>query len=359
MKILYDSHIFAAQKMGGISRYHYELLKGMNLLGQEARVAGLFIKNRYLLSDKKYGHLMFNDTKSLFAGLNNIRLHRHLTNVTSYDIYHPTDSYAHLLRGLPPDKKMVFTIHDMITEKQVAGAKPWPEKLNFARKADKIIAVSENTKRDIIDIFGIESNKIEVVYHGSSLQLTKAQKPKRPLPQRYLLFVGGRGGYKNFDAFISATAPIIRKDRDLFVVCAGGKSFSGKELHRLKELNISDHVISVVGMSDNELSYIYANSIAFIFPSLYEGFGIPILEAWACNTPVLLSNASCFPEIAGDAALYFDPNNPSSITEIINTILVNVSLQKDIIQRGTKRLELFSWNKTVKQTLAIYQSLIS
>ncbi|GHT11753.1 hypothetical protein AGMMS4956_05270 [Bacteroidia bacterium] len=331
----------------------------MNVLGQDAKVAGRFIKNCYLLSDKEYNHLFFNDPKSLFAGFNNVRIHRNLKNAASYDIYHPTDSDAHLLRGLPPDKKMVFTIHDMIPEKQIAGTKPWPEKLNFARRADKIIAVSENTKRDIVDIFGIESSKIEVVYHGSSLQLTQVQKPKIPLPQRYLLFVGGRGGYKNFDAFIDATAPIIRKDSDLFVVCAGGKSFSDRELQRLKELDIRDNVISIVGISDDELSYIYANSIAFIFPSLYEGFGIPILEAWACNAPVLLSNASCFPEIAGDAALYFDPNNPSSIAETIDTILTNFSLRKDIIQRGTKRLELFSWDKTVKQTLAIYQFLMS
>jgi glycosyltransferase involved in cell wall biosynthesis len=357
MKILYDSYIFASQKVGGVSRYHYELLKGMSALGQEVKVAGRFIKNRYLLADESCGRQFCNDAHALLWSINKRIILRAVKQAASYDLLHPTFPYEQVLYSLPEGKKMVFTIHDMVPEKVLSEATPSSCKLKFAQRADRIIAVSKNTKRDIVEVLGIDESKVEVVYHGASLRPSQAVMPATPLPEQFLLFVGGRSSYKNFDMFIAAAAPVLSESKDIYVLCVGGKPFSDVERRRLKELNVYDRTLLLTQVSDSELAYLYAKATAFIFPSLYEGFGIPILEAWACGAPVLLSSTGCFTEIAEDAAEYFDPTQADSITESINHLLSDQLLRKKLVEKGAKRLKNFSWGKMAKQTQAIYQSL--
>jgi glycosyltransferase involved in cell wall biosynthesis len=357
MKILYDSYIFASQKFGGVSRYHYELLKGMSALGQEVKIAGSFIKNHYLLADKNYGRQFYNDAYALLWNINKQMIVRAVKQTRLYDLLHPTFPYEQMICSIPEGKKIVFTIHDMIPEKILNRVDASSNKLKFAQRADKIIAVSKNTKRDIVEILGVDKNKIEVVYHGTSLHLSQAVMPTAPLPEHFLLFVGGRNSYKNFDMFIAAVAPVLNANRELYVLCIGGKPFSDVECKRLKELNIYGRTLLMTRVTDCELAYLYAKAAAFIFPSLYEGCGIPILEAWACRVPVLLSNTGCFTEVAEDAAEYFDPTQTASITESINRLLSDRLLRRKLVDSGAKRLKNFSWNKMAKQTQAIYQSL--
>jgi glycosyltransferase involved in cell wall biosynthesis len=356
MQIIYDAQIFLSQKAGGISRYHYELFKGMRQLGHHARIAGLFVKNQYLLSDNRYGKSFISDPTASFAAFNKLILKRALRKMKPDSIFHPANPYKFLSSEMPDIKNKVFTIHDMIVEKQ--DMRKGDDKLYFAQQATKIIAVSEATKKDVVQLFGIDREKIEVIHHGSSLAPQMAKKPAKPVPCDYLLYVGDRSGYKNFMTFVKAAAELLRNNNDLYLVCTGKRDFSSSEKLFLKESGIDRKVLFFANVPDSELAYLYCKASAFVFPSLNEGFGIPILEAWSCGTPVILSNNECFAEVAAEAACYFEPLSGESIRETVEKVLSDKALQKDLIGKGTNRLQLFSWEKAVHQTANLYQSLL-
>jgi glycosyltransferase involved in cell wall biosynthesis len=356
MQIIYDASIYLNQKTGGISRYHYELFKGMRQMGYDARIAGLFVKNQYLLSDNSLRKSFIHDPTASFALLNKLSLKRALKRMDANGIFHPANPYPFIASEIFEVKNKVFTIHDMIVEKQNIDS--GTDKLFFAQNASKIIAVSEATKRDIIELWKINPDKIETIYHGSSLNPQLARKPGKPLPNHFLLYVGNRDGHKNFITFIQAVAVLLKKNKDLYLICAGKRAFSQEETQLIKRLAIEEKVLFFVKPTDNELAYLYGKAAAFVFPSLNEGFGIPILEAWACMTPVILSNNSCFNEVAAEAGYYFDPNSQESIRDAIEKVLSDKLLKQDLLRKGTNRLTLFSWEKAVIQTSELYKSLL-
>jgi glycosyltransferase involved in cell wall biosynthesis len=358
MKVLYDSHIFANQKVGGVSRYHYELLDGLIKRGVDARISGLFVKNKYLLNNQFFSRSFLRDPMALFSKINMLFIKKALRNPGGYDVFHPTDTRLYLLDLLPAGKPMVFTIHDMIPERMGEVDPLSTAKYRFAQRATKIIAVSENTKQDIIHYYQIPSEKIEVIHHGVSFFLYSTNWLRKALPDSYILFVGGRNGYKNFEGFIRTIAPLLLKRSELFLVCAGGKSFTADELRLFDTLGISKKVIGFTLLSDDELAKLYSNAMIFVFPSLYEGFGIPILEAWSCKVPVVLSRCSCFPEIAGDAAIYFMPDDSQSLINAVNSLLEDESLRKAMIERGTTKLKAYQWQKAIDKTLMVYESVL-
>jgi glycosyltransferase involved in cell wall biosynthesis len=355
MKILFDALIFQNQKTGGISRYYYELFKGMKTLGEDIFISGKFIKNHYLLTDKALRKYFFHDSTASFALFNKWMIQQTVAK-GRYDIFHPSDAYSFIEKNIPSGKNLVFTIHDMIPEKYLNAKSP--VKQAFAKRADKIIAVSETTKNDVEEIFGIESHKIEVVYHGSSLCPKSDIPTPASLPDNYILQVGVREGYKNFDMAVRAIAPLLNKYPDLYMVCAGRRPFSKSEQLLLNSLNIEKKVIMYAQANDNTLATLYSNAAVFIFPSLFEGFGIPILESWTCGAPVVLSDNNCFREIAGDAGYYFDPRNKDSITAAVEKVLLHPTLQNDLRMKGRKRLAQFSWERTVQRTNEIYKLLM-
>lgn len=356
MDIIYDAQIFINQKTGGISRYHYELFKGMRRKGHNAKIAGLFTKNQYLLSDSQYGKSFIPDPAAAFAVFNKWMLKRKLKRMNPDTIFHPANICKYLYPEIFDIRNKVFTIHDMIVEKQNININA--DKLLYAEHASKIIAVSETTRRDIITLWGIDKEKIEVIYHGSSLNPQSAKKTAQPIPDNFLLYVGDRGGHKNFRTFVEAIAGLLKKQSELYLVCSVKRSFSSSEKLFLKELGIEHKVVSVTRPTDNELSYLYSKANVFVFPSLNEGFGIPILEAWSCGVPVVLSRNDCFTEIAAEAGHYFDPLSMESIRTEIEKVLFDKQLHNELIRKGTSRLKLFSWEKTVDQTCNLYQSLI-
>ena len=355
MKILFDAQIFLNQKAGGISRYYFELLKGMQTLAEEVCISGKFIKNQYLLADETYRNHFFYDPTASFALFNKWVIQRTVEK-GRYDIFHPSDAHSFIEKSIPTGKNLVFTIHDMILEKYFN--EKLPVKQAFAQRANKIIAVSETTKNDIVEVLGIEKHRIEVVYHGSSLHPDSALRPPSGLPGNYILQVGERQGYKNFDMAVRAIAPLLHKHSDVYLACAGRRPFSKSEQFLLKSLNIDKKVFMYLQASDNTLAALYSNAAVFIFPSLYEGFGIPVLESWACGAPVVLSDISCFREIAGDAGHYFDPRDKDSITAAVEEVLMHPTLQNDLRNKGRERLSHFSWEHAVQQTNNIYKSLI-
>jgi len=381
MKVLFDSQIFDSQKYGGISRYFSELFKNFN--NREDIKYKLPIRNsenEYLKNIKPFSDMaitsrIFSSLKGrsflykifdLFDKKSNKNLLKRELKKQDFDIFHPTYYSTYFLKYLK-NKPFVLTVYDMIHEKYpqyflLDFNKTILNKKELIKKANKIIAISENTKKDIIDLYGIPEDKIQVIYLGNSMIKTQNKSINIPeIPEKYILFVGARDGYKNFTFFIKSISSILRNDRRMNVVVAGGYSgkniFSKKENILFKELDIDKQIIHY-SINDEVLAYLYQNAMCFVFPTLYEGFGIPVLEAFACDCPVIVSNTSSLPEVGGNAVEYIDPTNSLSILNSIEKVIQNKELRKEMIKKGQDQLRKFSWEKTAKETLSLYSDIL-
>lgn len=388
MKILFDHQAFTMQKYGGVSRCFAELYKQLSK-ENDVHISVRETDNVYLREigygqpvGFDYSHFLtrrhFSGKARLFAIKNRIKYklpysacffrysdagrYGKLESIKAlkegnYDIFHPTffdDYFLPYLDGKP----FVLTIHDMIPElyPQYFDAENYDQvllKRKLVPLASAIITVSENTKKDIIRILGVKAEKVHVVYHGSEHIQTFYDEPHSYTP--YLLYVGKRNIYKNFDKFVEKVSPVLKNHPKLRVICAG-TSFSQDEKKQMSKFDVNDKFIHREVANDEEMSSLYHNAKAFIYPSDYEGFGIPILEAYAAGCPVMLNNASCFPEIAGDAAVYFTLDN---LTRQIEEVLQFTQQERDdLIFRQRLRLELYSWNNSARQVKSIYQSVL-
>ncbi len=273
-------------------------------------------------------------------------------------IFHPTYYNSYFLKYIG-NYPYVITVHDMIHEIFPEFCSDSDimiqEKKATITRATRIIAISENTKRDIIRLLHIDADKIDVIYHGTSMRPFSG-KQRLKLPERFLLYVGDRTPYKNFDRFIKAFSILQKNDPDLYVVCTG-HSIKRPEKEALSRLGVLDRIVHIKA-SDQALSELYSRALLFVYPSLYEGFGIPILEAYANHCPVALSNASCFPEIAGEAGAYFEPESVDSIYETISSLLDSDGERTALIQAGKERLKRYSWQKTAEQTGQVYRQVM-
>ena len=279
-----------------------------------------------------------------------------------YDIVHPSDTYSTEILQYTKDKPLVITIHDMIDEVYFSHdrghQKTSARKKQFAVQADAIIAISQHTKNDLIRLFDIPEEKIEVIYHGNSLKLPENhEKLQISLPERYILFVGTRSGYKDFSTLAKAFANITSHDATIKLVCAGGGPFTQAELQFLDNLGILEKA-EQRSVTDAELAVLYNRSECFVFPSEYEGFGMPILEAFECGAPVICSKCSCFPEIARNGAVYFEKNNVSDLSNCILSVINSFSEQERLRAEGKLRLADFSWAKAASQTLEVYHNVL-
>jgi glycosyltransferase involved in cell wall biosynthesis len=196
----------------------------------------------------------------------------------------------------------------------------------------------------------INEEKISVVYLGSSFTVLEINKRK----EDYILFTGQRSGYKNFESFIKAIAPLLL-EYDLRLVCSG-QNFNKREEELLNSLNIKNRV-TYKYFSDDELKDSYSKAIAFVFPSLYEGFGIPVLEAFSSGCPAVLSKMSALSEIGGEAAEYFDPYSIEDMRKTIEKVITSPSLREQLSYKGKERIKNYSWEKCVIDTDLVYKSL--
>lgn len=383
MKILYDHQIFEHQRIGGVSRYFSEIIKHLPS-DVEFDVSVQYSFNEYLRNLNipftwknqlsSYAEFLpktnFKGKKRLFSYLEKafpdkypdyFDINRKATlqklKQQEFDIFHPTFFEDYYLDHMG-NKPYVLTVHDMIIEL-------YPEFINspgFVKRKKKlvdnaahIIAVSENTKRDIINVFGTQSDKISVIHHASSLTESNEKLPE--LPEKYILYVGDRRlGYKNFAFFISAVQPLLVEDPSLFVVCTGSK-FTEEELNYFRELGIAEQII-IRFVEDKQMYNLYKMAQAFIYPSYYEGFGIPILEAFQARCPVILPDSSCFPEVAADAGIYFDAKSPQELRKAIQKVLDSEEYRAEIIRKGTLRSKNFSWEKSALQTVEVYKQVL-
>lgn len=354
--ILYDSQIFDLQRFGGISRYFCEILRRLSI---KKDIAVRYSINYYLTTYRLGKHriplprFIFKHYRNMFHNQNKEFSKKLLQQDNKY-LFHPTYYDPYFLKYIG-NNPYVITVHDMIHEKFPSSFYNVSEIIAYKKEvithASRIIAISQNTKKDIIQLLNISPEKIDVIYHSTSMK-PFTEKQRLVLPNTFLLFVGDRTPYKNFDRLAKAFAKLSARDENLFLICTG-MPFKQSEKKFLNELNISNKVIQIKA-TDKILSELYSRARLFVFPSLYEGFGIPILEAYACHCPVALSNTSCFPEIAGDAGIYFDPYSETSILESIKTIIYNDQKRTELISQGTNRLKLYSWEKATMLTQKTY-----
>lgn len=368
MNIFFDHQTFSLQNYGGISRYFTELIQGINIRTKHHAHLSITYSDNVYIRDVK------NDVKHFMPGFEFERklsaryyLNRFLCQLdlrkTPFDVMHPTYYDPYFLSQIG-NKPFVVTFLDMIHERLANEFKDLAEdrkitarKKLMAEKSTAIIAISESTKQDIVDLFKVDPQKINVIYLGNSLQsFSKADiETSADLARPYVLFVGNRWSYKNFRWFIQTIRPLL-VTYGIRVVCAGGGAFTKEEIKFIEAYKLTG-LVEQRPIDDRSLSILYRNALAFVFPSLYEGFGIPVLEAFACDCPCIVSNQSSLPEVAGDAALYISPNNPDSLIDAIERFVNDDNLRQEYIRKGQQQLAKFSWQNTVDETVKLYQSI--
>ena len=369
MTVLYDHQAFTGHVYGGVARYFYELIRSYN---QDHRITVdlplLYSNNDYIRGKLFIPHHRYerwaenrlaNQAVSLLNRYHSIQRIRE----GHFDVFHPTYYHKYFLDDLG-DKPFVLTFHDATSERY---SQRFPDvghhlpelKKKLLQRADRIIAVSEFSKLELQRFFGVSPERITVIHLGTSLGngITEVAKHVSPEPFPYVLYVGKRPLYKNFDGFFRAMQPVMHRHKDIHIVCAGGGEFSREEQTAFRTAGLTAR-IHYRPATDESLLQLYQRARAFVFPSLNEGFGIPVLEAFRGGCPALLSDRSSLPEVGGSAATYFDPENVESITAAVEQVVFDDALRAEMSRRGRERLTLFSCEKTAAQTLSIYQSLV-
>lgn len=361
LKIFYDHQIFTEQTFGGISRYFKYLIDGIkNTQGLDYKLGVLRSNNYYIRTAKQIlSNSMFNSlfkTQEKLIKRNNSYC-KYLVKKNEFSICHPTYFNPYFLKYLK--KPLIITVHDMTYEampQYFPSADPSPYfKRIMMNQAERIIAISETTKADILRYSNIKENKISVIHHGIDLGPAKyAVVPN--LPKEYILFVGARWSYKNFHLVADAFKVLSLKYPNLKLVLAGGGKLTYGDSEFLTRNNIFDKTIQI-SATDEQLNTFYKNAICFIYPSLYEGFGLPILEAFKNECPVLLSDCSCFREIAGNAANYFQHASLESLITEIKKIIENANISSQLRSVGKIKLLEYPIEKCVSKTIDLYKSI--
>lgn len=397
-QILYDYQIFALQKYGGISRMFAEIMQYLH----DQRIhfdlplqcsANANIKGRVFFRPVSYRvrepypvienwlvpgrfpgkSVLYRFARLTDRSLDSLKKRREkkrdqqaiMDRLKSGAklVFHPTyfDDYYMDVLSEKSDVKYVLTVYDLIHE-LFPGYFPREDivlrnRLRLCERADKIIAISHSTKRDLMETYGIAEEKISVIHLASRLKADENFDDDFFLGD-YILFVGDRWSYKNFANFVSAVAPVVMRHR-CTVVFAGAGPFSPEEIRLLSEHKILGKCRHVPIQNDSHLASLYRGARLFVFPSLYEGFGIPLLEAMSQRCPVVCSNTSSFPEVAGDAVEMFDPWDVDSMTDAIQRVYESESLSSTLRAKGLIRAGLFSWEKVGKEHLRLYESLLN
>ena len=366
MKILFDHQKFTTQRYGGISRYFANVIHQINRSEDFTCELGLlYSQNHYIkphfsavdnyltspLGIKRLAQKLY-DLNEAYSS--------YLVGKNDFDIFHPTYYDSYFLNKLK--KPLVTTIHDMTYEKLPEYF--WAQdpltrnKRLHTERADAIIAISETTKSDLLKYHDVDEDKIEVIYHGIDLETPLVYEPVANLPEKYLLYVGDRSGYKNFYLFIDAVKLLIEKHSELNVILTGGGKLGIADQELLHRLKLTEKV-KHVNVNDEQLNYLYHNALLFVYPSLHEGFGLPVLEAFKASCPILLSNTPCFKEIAKDAVEYFEPYSMEDLYLKMESFVTDSTKKDLLIKKGKVRLNDFPLDLSIQKTLDLYKSLKS
>lgn len=381
-------HLQKASRYRGIGTYLECLTKSLALIDSENKYTYLSLSHGEPLELKE----RFNDRwiecplyrprkpERLHWVWDRIFLHKVL-NSNGADIFHASDLTSVPFLYARRKYKIVVTVHDMIPFKfWDFYSEDYPFDYKFAlkkalkklREVDIIIADSEATKKDILELIEIPQESVKVIYLGvrqdfgcmARLEAKDIVKTEHGINGNYVLYLGGADYRKNVRNIILSFGLLLKKyDVDLKLVLAG-EVFERKHLKEIKEI---DKFIIKLGLEkridkpgvvdDEHLNALYSAAELFVFPSLYEGFGLPVLEAMACGVPVVTSNVSSLPEVAGDAAYFVDPQNVKEIADGMYNVLTDTELRRNMRMKGVERAKMFTWEKTAEETLAVYKGV--
>jgi glycosyltransferase involved in cell wall biosynthesis len=373
MKIGIDARMYSSG-FTGIGRYTFELIRNLAKLDQE---------NEFVIFLNSPEFENFRPPASNFRKVKVNASHYSLREQTAFlrilnkeklDLVHFTHFNSPLLyRG-----KYVTTIHDL-TLSFFPGKKmnDWLHRAAYnlvlkkgVKKAAKIVAVSANTKKDLIELLKTPGEKIEVVWNGVgreftptvSTELSRKQLEKDfDIKKSYLLYTGVWRDHKNILGMLEAVAQLARDtsfDGELIITGKANPVYAPEIFSKVKALGLEKTVVFTGLVSDEDLRKLYQNARVFVFPSFYEGFGLPPLEAMSCGIPVVASNSSSIPEVCGGAAEFFDPKNISEMSEKIWKVWNDESVRKRLIERGEKRVMDFSWREMGEETLNVYREVL-
>jgi mannosyltransferase len=342
-KIAIDGIIFSLQNYGGISVYFRELIKKLN---KENIQAELLLE--YPLKQKIQNEIQIDKVERVARYGERFRKCR----LNSKDIVFHSSYYR-----VPDNKKTanIVTVHDFINEKYNKGFKKAGhtlQKIQAIKSAQTIICISETTKRDLYNYVDIKSNQdVCVIYNGVSEDYKPIIK-KTDKNKSFILFVGERGGYKNFELALK----VIQMLPDVEIYCVGGKKLDNKELEILKEKELK-RVKYLGKISNEELNQLYNNAICLIYPSQYEGFGIPVIEAMKAGCPVIASNKCEVIKEIGSQSVIRVNEDPRLMADAINE-LRNDKYRKSLIELGLINSKEYGWDKCHKKTIEIYNKYV-
>jgi glycosyltransferase involved in cell wall biosynthesis len=363
MRILYDGQIYANQTAGGINRYFGNIIDRLPLdtyptLSTTYRQNKLHYPSHPNLTLQEYrGFRPHRISHRVRA-----RYFRWLHSRQTFDVLHPT-YYDRLTQEPFSQTKtpLVITVYDMIHELFADTIDPEGYTIQLKREAIEaataILCISESTKTDLLNYFPQVESKTSVTHLASEFSQDQSYGDE-PVPAApYFLYVGGRTKeYKNFDTLLIAFSKVASVNPDI-CLCVVGSPFNKDEQRQIAELKLADRIQHYQYASDTHLAKLYRCSVAFVYPSLYEGFGIPPLEAMACGTAVVAADSSSIPEVVGDAGILFQPKAVGDLADILLNLLDSPNERDRLIAKGFDRHKRFSWDKTAAQTVEVYRSV--
>lgn len=370
MKIGIDARMYGSG-FTGIGRYTYELIRNLAEMDHDNEYV-IFLRkeafetfeppnNRFTKVLADFPHYSFAEQFGFLS----------LLNKTKLDLMH----FCHFNAPIFYNKPYIITIHDL-TLSFFPGKKMnsfWHRMAyrtvlkSVTKKAKKIIAVSEHTKKDLQKMFNVPDEKIQVIYNGVSSEFSEPSKTSRPdlmkklgIERPYFLYTGVWRDHKNIVGMIKAFAEMNEDLGEQYnLVITGRHNPSYHEIpDAVRDLKQETNIHLVGLVSDEDLRALYQYALAYVFPSYYEGFGLPPLEAMQCGTPVAASNTSAVPEICGEGnALFFDPHDVNDIREKMRILATDASVRLRLVDRGFERVKAFDWGKMASEVLAIYKFL--
>ena len=361
MRIAIDEQIFVVQEFGGISRLFSELAEQFYRnpnLGVELQSLSTPVINHYLLDDEGLSkQLNVTEADNHYEAM--LRYFLRPARKGEVDLVHNTYYLPRGFRdyGAAP---RVMTIHDMIPEIFPETRRRLDKltlKHRYFTRADHVICVSEATRRDLERIYGATDTPITVVHHGVDQLFQRVDTRVAGMPQDYILFVGHRSAYKDAETLVKAYAKLISHETGPHLLFVGGGAFTRQELATFRSLGITARVHQF-SLTESEMPSAYSAARMLVFPSRYEGFGLPALEGMACGTPVLLADSSALPEVGGDAAVYFPPGNADSLASLMLQVLRDDAMRENLVSRGLERTTQWTWTRSAEATARVYERTI-
>lgn len=379
MKVLYDYQAFDIQRSGGVSNV-FSLLVEEVKKRVDVKVGITSTDNLYMLNQG------YPNSKQVYAGLVKIgKIDEHQTKFEDidwkkvnqiysknaiqrgdYDVFHPTHYEPYFLNyGL--NKPYVVTVHDLAFERlrnyiqfnESMCLADFEKRRAIMGSASKVVAISEATKKDIIDIYKVPENKIEVVYNAYR-ELPENYVYNNPFDFPYILYVGTRQGplnYKCFIPFFNQIVPFMKRHKEFKLICTG-RGFTTFEKDMFRQYGLEDRVENHY-LNEDGLNNLYHHAFCFVFPSEFEGFGLPILEAYKNDCPTLLNDIPVFREVAGDAGMFFDITDGTSLNDRLESLYTADGNDiKSLIEDQRKRLPLFTADKMAEGYINVYKSVL-